>query len=158
MPVRNLRLLLVSLGVVLSSFGCSDEPVVETAAGDDPTTPASPVGDEVPTGGLDARVAEATVEGPAAEALRVEPFPAGLLLPGEPISVLLDLVATEAVDLGELPFHSGTTRSEEGSGVLGISGVCGYGWEPDGRPRTATPARPPARSAGSSRAIQSRSG
>lgn len=100
------------------------------------------------TGGLDAHVLSAEVRGPLARTLRVEPLPAGLLLPDRPVVGLVTFSADEDVDLPELPFHDGTAEVEGGGGTLGHTGICGYGWDADGRQVTEDPcaAASPARS------------
>lgn len=102
--------------------------------GDEPAPPA------LTSEGLDAHVLNAEVQGPLASSLRVEPLPAGLLLPGRPALGLLTFSADEEeVALPELPFHDGTAEVEGGGGTLGHTGICGYGWGADGRQITEDP-------------------
>lgn len=88
---------------------------------------------------VDVFVRDAAVEGPLESVLSVDPLPAGVLRPGERMFALVSFTVTEDTEIPELPFHTGTAPAASGSGVLGHSGICGYGWDERGARRTEDP-------------------
>lgn len=128
----------VYLAVAMSSCGSVADP--PPATGSEPTrSGATRLADESSTGGLDAHVVDVDIDGPLAAGLTVDPHPAGLLVPGEPLVGLLTFTATIETQVPQLVFHTGAATAESGDGVLGHSGSCGHGWNRTGQRRTEEP-------------------
>jgi hypothetical protein len=119
---------LVALAATVSLAACGADDAVPLAAG------GLPDGHRVV-------VHDLRVVGPLADVVEVQLMTEqAVIFPvGGPAAVTLQVRSTENVNLARLPFHSSIAGAGSGDGVLGYRGVCGPGWDEDGRPGATDP-------------------
>jgi hypothetical protein len=132
---------IAAAALVVTTVGCDDadrpsqqvESTVEGTATADAGADAT--ASEPP---FDVYVVEARLVGAAALAVHAEP--AGTLVDGERLHALLGLTSLGSdVAVDGLPWFAAEVAADDGVGVLGVSGICGFGWELDGTRTTADP-------------------
>lgn len=110
------------LGVVsLLLVGCGDDSTAVRA-------------DDESQAGLTVAAVDATVRGNLSEVLAVEARDPGLLRSERSTDGLVTFTNTTEGDvlLQEWPYAAETVAANEGGGRLGLTGICGMGWQPDG--------------------------
>lgn len=118
--------LVVLVGILLSQDGTDS---TLTAS----TPPTSDSTGNLPNGHA-ADAVDVEVRGPASTILAAEVQHGVTIFPtGEPAELVVTLTATDDASISEMPFHRAIARAEGGEGAIGYRGVCGRGWDRDGR-------------------------
>lgn len=125
------------VSLLLSACGGAREASDSLAARSDPATAEESLDDP----GLAVFTGSHDLVGPLAEVLTVEVHPAGLLHGDRSLAALLTFTNTSSQDISirALPSFAAAFDAEDGPGVLGVAGVCGYAWQTDGTRVTEDP-------------------
>lgn len=126
----------VAIGILaLLVVGCGSQPTPTGATEPVSSVEPAPAADAAPAE-LAVTISRAMVVGELSGEVVVEAHPVGLLDPDGATPTLMTFTASQAGDvlLPSYPFFSVGVSAADGSGRLGIAGVCGLGWQEDGAP------------------------
>lgn len=138
----GVRTLLGAL-IVLTLAGCGAGQSSSTTADPAPPTSSPTAPEEQPDADrvLAVTAIEANVLGELAAGLEVEEHLPGLLEEDGSTQALVTFtnLGDSDVSMSDFPYFAVAVPAADGSGRLGVAGICGKGWQPDGTPVAEDP-------------------